>query len=1035
LLLSPSRGEGALAMFGEFRDPKATRQVFQLQSSPDLREWKTEAITLNTPFRFEELNSRNSRSRFYRMLLSPWTETNDWANQLTAAGDALFRQADCESRAPLIWVKFIVDLNEPDRVYFQDSSKYLLHYDFAVRRLPRFQGMTPEQFNQVALRRQGQQIILGAVISPYLSSEYGFQFVGLEPYPVEFVSRLYKLVRSRAIAAPNARVFYMPAFEQADVTRQNEAFFRAQGIEVSSVDRWNAGTMVVYSPGWALGRVKFVPAQEITAAYADGRLQPNDILLTDGIPAEVPYVAAIISLAPATPNSHVAILAQSFGVPFVYLAEAAEQARVRSLVDHEVMLRAETQSIGKQVRIVDLEGYLDPALKNEILMLKATPPLEITPKASLGMISAPAQTLVPADTRYFGGKAANFGLLRRAIPANSPEAIAFSFDLWDAFLNQTLPEGQTLREAIQARLSRHIYPPNIASLRADLAAVKDLITIKARFSPEQRTAIINALKSFDKDRNIRFRSSTNVEDTQRFTGAGLYDSYSGCLADDLDDDSAGPSRCDPGEDNERGVFRAIQKAYASFYNENAFLERLRRAVKESEVGMAILVHHSTPDDLELANGVATLTVSRFGQNFSTSGQMVTQVGAVSVANPDGSARPEVVQFFQSSFATNLTFSEASSLVPLGTQVMQWPEDYAKIADLLFKVAVAYAQFEPIRSDFKLDFEYKRKAPDGSLELKQVREIPAAVTNQSPTFLLREPLDFYVYGDPFAVHRLKSRWKLTSRNLAVGSKKLSFYADARLEFGEGGLLQKYEGPPSSWPNASFATTNTLNGANIRVLDMWSVGAGENSRTYTLATEMPAIASENQSPLLTLQDADLEFQVAYASAVPWPVYDGSTMLLTNESVRLFQVDWSAATNRTFIDILTTNPVKIITSQQLLNVYPEPATPRPDCILVGPKDSYAAVGLSGETTIEGLLSQTLTLHGDFSQTFMHTGRRGHQSVYDLICDPWMEPNLSPQIKDELTAANIRLLYYRRYTFGDTTEDISILGLDGIFRPLKKR
>ena len=56
----------------------------------------------------------------------------------------------------------------------------------------------------------------------------------------------------------------------------------------------------------------------------------------------------------------------------------------------------------------------------------------------------------------------------------------------------------------------------------------------------------------------------NVEDSEHFTGAGLYDSYSGCLMDDLDGDSTGPSQCDPAEPQERGVFRAIHKVYASF---------------------------------------------------------------------------------------------------------------------------------------------------------------------------------------------------------------------------------------------------------------------------------------------------------------------------------------------------------------------------------------------------------------------------------------------------------------------------------------
>ncbi len=69
---------------------------------------------------------------------------------------------------------------------------------------------------------------------------------------------------------------------------------------------------------------------------------------------------------------------------------------------------------------------------------------------------------------------------------------------------------------------------------------------------------------------------------------------------------AGPCACEAAEPDERGVFRAIQRVYAGFYNDNAWLERRRHSADEVEVGMGVLVHHSFPDEEELANGVATL---------------------------------------------------------------------------------------------------------------------------------------------------------------------------------------------------------------------------------------------------------------------------------------------------------------------------------------------------------------------------------------------------------------------------------------------
>ena len=75
---------------------------------------------------------------------------------------------------------------------------------------------------------------------------------------------------------------------------------------------------------------------------------------------------------------------------------------------------------------------------------------------------ADTNDLQPADICYFGGKAANFGVLRRAIPNESPRAMAFSFDLWNAFLDQPIdgvplrrPDRRTLVKIHDVSARRH----------------------------------------------------------------------------------------------------------------------------------------------------------------------------------------------------------------------------------------------------------------------------------------------------------------------------------------------------------------------------------------------------------------------------------------------------------------------------------------------------------------------------------------------------------------------------------------------------
>ena len=96
------------------------------------------------------------------------------------------------------------------------------------------------------------------------------------------------------------------------------------------------------------------------------------------------------------------------------------------------------------------------------------------------------------------------------------------------------------------------------------------------------------------------------------------------------------------------------------------------------------------------------------------------------------------------------------------------------------------------------------------------------------------------------------------------------------------------------------------------------------------------------------------------------------------------------------------------------------------------YAYVGGAGESRVEGLLSQPLVLRSYYSQTLWVHGRTGHEHVEELILDPWREPDLTEEVKAELTARNIRLISYYSNRFLGVESTVTVLGLDNVFRPL---
>ncbi|MBN1124219.1 MAG: hypothetical protein JXA82_04365 [Sedimentisphaerales bacterium] len=951
------------------------------------------------------------------------TPSDDWKNRITIPNDPF--EVRSTASDGMGWTKFtiLLDPYDPNLVYYQDSKKYSLHYTFATEWLDPFLGIAPEDFNAATLYQQGQQAILGAVITPPNEGyppqpkfhEYGIQFVRFDPYTPEQTAHMFHLVRETIDTDPAMQALYFPSYEQRQVAESNREWFAQQDIIVSSPDRWLTNN-VIYSSGWNTGLLRFVPSDQIASAYAQGSLNPTDILLTDAVPADLPILAGIITLSPSTPNSHVAILANTYSIPFVYLAEQEDTELAWDLVDQDIVFTAHSYYETTKIRLIQTEGVLTEQQIEELSTLKQPPTLNFTPIQSFGSYSAPVANLISDDICYFGGKATHYSILLHSIPDNCRIATAFSFDLWNDFLDQPIAVGTTLRQFIRSRLSGYTYPPaNMAGLLHDLDDIRDMIRDAdlVPFTPAIQQAVLDTLTDsrygFEPVEKIRFRSSTNLEDTEYFTGAGLYDSYSGCLADELDDDDEGPSQCDPDENNERGVFRAIRRVFASFYNDNAYLERLRHNIDEDQVGMAILVHHSFPDTIELANGVATLDRT---STYSTRIKLVTQDGAVSVANPEPGVIPEEVEVYKYSSGTIYALLQTrSNLVPLGATVMDWKDDYLDLAQLLLNAA---DRFELVtgKTGYLLDFEYKKIAPEGKLIVKQIRQVPKPSQEQNITpMLINEPTCFCLFQgegqDVFAYHRLKSRWNLETRSLWLTEDNLrqSILSNIQLEYKDRARIRDLQGDPTVWPYAYHKSE--MNASKEAALhDGWRMHHLSNPRQYELSIEgLLTLVSPADSPVITLKDfapysyrsPRLNVQVEYDNPVEkydWQLPPGQLGTTTTNWITL----WPCLTPQEG-DLLQE---RMITDEKTGTIQTSFYWPPPP---TGAIAGYTAPLVRWvKTIITGLTSEPIELHGWYSQTYLP----GHHNFFEsFLFEPWFEPDLSPSLIEELRAKDIRLIH----------------------------
>lgn len=903
------------------------------------------------------------------------------------------------------WVKFTIRVDAPSVVYFQNSAETPFHHDFVAATLDPYIGWTPAEIDAVSLHADGQELVFGAVLySPTPPFEIAIQLVRQDAYTVDEVIAYFAAVRASVEAAQGVPFFYFPTFEQQDSAAANSELLSAAGIPLGTTARWLRGD-VCYARGWAHGRIVFVAGEDIEDAYAAGTLKPEDILLTDGVPAEIPFVAGVLSLAPSTPSSHVAILAGDWQIPFAFLSQSESIAAAQGLIGREVILRATTLSprfftgvdvdtAVCQIRLVDVTAALDDAVVSHLRALKQAPDLAIRPFVHSGTYSADVATATPDDVVSIGGKAANYGFLLRTIPENARIATAFTFDLWNDYLDQPIDGGATLRERINTLLAPFpTYPPSdFDALFNALDDIRDLIDDVADFTPAQRTIIIDALQPFNPNLPIRFRSSTNVEDSDVFTGAGLYESESGCLADDVDGDDEGPSRCDATRAGERGVFRALRKVYQSFYNDNAFLERLRHRVDETKVGMAVLVNHTFTDDTELANGVATLRAQGPTNAVVT---IVTQPGAFSVTNPEDGGLPEVVEVFVFGDSTFVTQRQATDRLPLGSTVLQMPAEYTTLSHLLVDVGHAFGAFHG-ETYFDIEFEFKKIVGEG-LDVKQVRRIPGITAAETPPVLIHTPVSLCTfqgeYGDIFANYRLKSRWQPVFSSGPITAATNGFYAAATHQYVLDGSVLELSGAPSAWPDARHESADPGSDGVLDFSESWSVGSGASRRVMKLKTQVPTSIGPALIPIVFPEDFGFTLEAVFDTPVPYVDFNGDPALRTAEGTPLHPcVDQRPLTPKHLLQdrAVARDDVAIDTSFY----WPPPPT--------GAVAGYTApLNRWVETTITGIVSEPVALHGYFSQTYRP---EHHNFSESFIFDPHLEENVDPGALAEWDATGIR-------------------------------
>jgi hypothetical protein len=535
-------------------------------------------------------------------------------------------------------------------------------------------------------------------------------------------------------------VFLPEGPDQKALAQQKLSELRGLGVAVIFPEQLvDGGSHQVYSEGEGYGTLRIVPAGQRLEDYG-----PRDIVIVESAPNDISVVQGLITRDPQNALSHTNLRLIEKGVPNVTVPKIYEAPYVGALRDTLVHLVAnETTFLLEPATLEDAEAFWESRRPN-------LPPIEsdLTVTALAGY-----HEIGHDDAIVYGAKAANCGELFEILPeANRTTGFGIPFSRYDAFV-----KANGIDAMIDAALADPRMRTDAAFKRSQLRAIRDAIRaapFPADLLDDLEATMLSVFGASAATTRTKFRSSTNVEDLDELTGAGLYESKAGCLADDRDADTAGPSLClfpDHQADleaklaarrqewmdhpdrvylvsiiddlqaeltEEKTASSAIKKVWASLWGERAYDEREYYGIDHAKAYMGMAVNQSFVLERASAVAITQLDVDAGDPLY----RLNSQIGDSSVVSPDDPTEVGEVLTFRrtaSSTVADVRIEVRSTLLPPDQQI--WTQEaLEEVAQALFTLhdhfsANVYSHLAPLSMDVELKWER-----DGSVAIKQAR---------------------------------------------------------------------------------------------------------------------------------------------------------------------------------------------------------------------------------------------------------------------------------------------------------------------------
>lgn len=566
----------------------------------------------------------------------------------------------------------------PDKqIYYVNSSKYFIHFDFAAQILGYSKGHY--WFNSEQYKENKNRIYYLGYLNHFKSSDiYSLEFFSADEITCDGVKQVYDKIAATSYIGDQLR-FY-PNHMKWDLC--------GQVPKISSTELYNGQNYQPLNPGENFGYLKKVEIDQIGTTY----LGRHDLVLINGIPNDISVVAGIITTEFQTPLSHINVLSHNRSTPNMALRDGWTNPKLTEHLDQLVYLKVTLDSF-----------YIRGATITETQNFWAIKEPTKIQKLKIDTLTTGLVDLTAADHRWFstiGGKAANFAELKSVTFENQPIPLpegAFAIPIsyyWNHLKNNKIDVY------LKEMLVNPDFKTNYTTRNLMLTHLRDLI----EGSPVDLNLvklIKDKIETMNGFTNIRFRSSTNAEDIEGFNGAGLYNSYTAIKGDP-----------------EKTIENAIRKVWSSLWNLKAFEERDYFKIDQLNVGMGVLVHRSFPT--EAANGVV-ITENPFNQ-YNPGITINAQVGEMSIVIPENNYLPDQIIYYSYAvqFPGSYYYIGHTTVPGMEDKTVLTPEEIKALNDYCMAIHNHYCRLNDGCKTMDIEFKVDMVNGQRKIYIKQAR---------------------------------------------------------------------------------------------------------------------------------------------------------------------------------------------------------------------------------------------------------------------------------------------------------------------------